>query len=72
MSTKTSLVTLPEQIRRARLLKTMTTYDLAEAAGVSRTTIYHYEKGEHVASVRAIRAIAKALGVEPQDLVRVA
>jgi transcriptional regulator with XRE-family HTH domain len=42
--------------------------ELADAAGVSRTTIWHLEKEGGNAQPRTIRKLARALGVEPRDL----
>jgi predicted transcriptional regulator len=42
--------------------------ELASKAGISRTAIYDIEAGLHKPIRRTIRALAKALGVNPQDI----
>jgi transcriptional regulator with XRE-family HTH domain len=44
--------------------------ELAEKAGVGRNTIWRLEHGVMGAQPRTIRKLAKALGVEPEDLVK--
>ena len=54
------------ELRRRRVL---TLEELAEKAGVGRNTIWRLEHGVMGAQPRTIRKLAKALGVEPEDLV---
>ncbi len=51
----------------ARLRGAMSQDDLAQKAGVSRTTIYAVEKGDGC-SLPILIKLAAALGVEPADL----
>jgi transcriptional regulator with XRE-family HTH domain len=44
--------------------------ELAKKAGVGRNTIWRLEHGVMGAQPRTIRKLAKALGVEPEDLVK--
>jgi len=44
--------------------------ELAEQASVGRNTIWRLEHGVMGAQPRTIRKLAKALGVEPEDLVK--
>lgn len=42
--------------------------ELAEKSGIPRNTIYGIENGKHKPIRRTIRAIAKALGVKPEEI----
>ena len=55
------------ELRRRRVLKLE---ELAEKAGVSRNTIWRLEHGVMGAQPRTIRKLAKALNVEPEELVK--
>ncbi len=55
-----------KELRRRRVL---TLDELAEKAGVGRNTVWRLEHGVMGAQPRTIRKLAKALGVEPEDLV---
>jgi len=55
-----------KELRRRRVL---TLEELAEKAGVGRNTIWRLEHGVMGAQPRTIRKLAKALDVEPEDLV---
>jgi transcriptional regulator with XRE-family HTH domain len=48
----------------------LTLEELAEKAGVGRNTIWRLEHGVMGAQPRTIRKIAKALNVEPEELVQ--
>ncbi len=57
----------PEQCRAARALLRMEQGDLAAAAGVARSTVIDYEKGERrprAASIAAIRSALEGAGIE--------
>jgi transcriptional regulator with XRE-family HTH domain len=54
-----------QELRRRRV---MSISDLSEASGVHRNTIYRIEQGKP-AFTSTIRKLAKALEVEPADLV---
>ncbi len=58
------------KLRKLRLEAGLTQAALEHASGVSDSTISHIERGKHTVSpfARNIRALAGALGVEPQDL----
>ncbi len=60
-------VVVLRDLRRRRVL---TMDELAEKAGVGRNTIWRLEHGVMGAQPRTIRKLAKALGVEPEDLVK--
>jgi transcriptional regulator with XRE-family HTH domain len=53
-----------EQVKSLREERGMTKRDLAEAAGISRTTVRNAERGEPVRTKTA-RGVATALGVYP-------
>ena len=55
------------ELRRRRVL---TMEELAEKAGVGRNTVWRLEHGVMGAQPRTIRKLAKALKVEPEDLVK--
>jgi transcriptional regulator with XRE-family HTH domain len=60
-----------ENLRRLRLAAKLTQVDLADRAGLSRTTIADYERGAAGnVELRTIEALAGALGCLPGDLVR--
>lgn len=57
----------PEQCRAARALLRMEQGALADAAGVARSTVIDYEKGERkprAASIEAIKRALEAAGVQ--------
>ena len=56
-----------KQLRRRRVL---TMEELAEKAGVGLNTVWRLEHGVMGAQPRTIRKLAKALGIEPEDLVK--
>jgi transcriptional regulator with XRE-family HTH domain len=60
-------VTKLRELRRRRVL---TLEELAKKAGVGRNTIWRLEHGVMGAQPRTIRKLAKALDVEPEDLVK--
>ncbi len=55
-----------KELRRRRVL---TLEELADKADVGRNTIWRLEHGVMGAQPRTIRKLAKALGVEPEELV---
>ena len=56
-------------LRKLRRRRVLSMEELAEKAGVGRNTIWRLEHGVMGAQPRTIRKLAKALGVEPEDLV---
>ena len=56
-------------LRELRRRRVLTMEELAEKAGVGRNTIWRLEHGVMGAQPRTIRKLAKALGVEAEDLV---
>jgi transcriptional regulator with XRE-family HTH domain len=58
------------RLRELRRRRVLTLEELAEKAGVGRNTIWRLEHGVMGAQPRTIRKLAKALDVEPEDLVK--
>ena len=58
------------KLRELRRRRVLTLEELAEKADVGRNTIWRLEHGVMGAQPRTIRKLAKALGVEPEELVK--
>ena len=58
------------RLRELRRRRVLTLEELAERAGVGRNTIWRLEHGVMGAQPRTIRKLAKALNVEPEELVK--
>lgn len=58
-----------ERLKELRRRKVLTMEELAERAGVGRNTIWRLEHGVMGAQPRTVRKLAKALGVEPEELI---
>jgi transcriptional regulator with XRE-family HTH domain len=56
------------RIRRLREAREMSQEDLAHEAGLSTKTISRWENGRHEGGRDNVRKVAKALGVEPGDI----
>lgn len=56
------------KLRAARRAKNMRQEDLADAAGVSQSTIVRLESGQNEPTFATALCIARALGVSPLDL----
>ena len=59
-----------ERLRTLRTEHVLTLRELAEAAGVSKDTIWRLENGHSDAHPSTIRKLAKALEVQPKELVK--
>jgi DNA-binding XRE family transcriptional regulator len=59
-----------ERLRELREELFLSHRELAKAAGVSPTTVLSLERNEAEPQRRTIRKLAKALGVDPHELVR--
>ena len=57
------------KLRELRRRRVLTLEELAKKAGVGRNTIWRLEHGVMGAQPRTIRKLAKALDVEPEELV---
>jgi transcriptional regulator with XRE-family HTH domain len=58
------------KLRELRRRRVLTLEELAEKAGVGRNTVWRLEHGVMGAQPRTIRKLAKALDVEPEELVK--
>jgi transcriptional regulator with XRE-family HTH domain len=58
------------RLRELRRRRVLTLEELAERAGVGRNTIWRLEHGVMGAQPRTIRKLARALNVEPEELVK--
>ena len=58
------------KLRELRRRRVLTLEELAKKAGVGRNTIWRLEHGVMGAQPRTIRKLAKALDVEPEELVK--
>ncbi len=57
-----------QRIRLARVEKSMTQKELAEAVGVSRQTMNAIEQGDYNPTIRLCRSICKVLGKTLDEL----
>ncbi len=57
-----------EKLKRLREDQALSLRELAEASGVSHTTVWLLEGGRESAHPRTVRLLAKALGVTPREL----
>ncbi len=58
------------RLRELRRRRVLTLEELAQKAGVGRNTVWRLEHGLMGAQPRTIRKLAKALDVEPEELVK--
>lgn len=65
------LETVGENIRLARLRRKLTTQQVAERAGITRTTLWSIEKGTSSVSLAAYAQVLLVLGLE-KDLLQLA
>lgn len=61
---------LGTNVRRARKVKGLSQEELALEAGMKRSYLSDLERGTRNPTVRALGRIARALGVEPGELLR--
>ncbi len=59
-----------ERLKALRSEHVLTLRELAEEAGISKDTIWRLENGHSEAYPSTIRKLAKALGVQPKELVK--
>jgi DNA-binding XRE family transcriptional regulator len=57
-------------LRELRQERALSQRDLADAAGVSKTTIVNIEAGRYQPIPSTTRKLAKALGIDPRELVQ--
>ena len=65
------LVTLGENLKLARLRRKLTVLQVAERAGITRTTLWQIERGASHVSLAAYAQVLFVLGLE-QDLLKLA
>jgi transcriptional regulator with XRE-family HTH domain len=56
------------RVRAARKLRGLSVAELADAAGLTKTTVYRIEAGQHLPQMRTARRLADALGVAVESL----
>ena len=61
-------MTFAENLRRQRIQHFLSQGELASRAGIHAVTVTRLEMGSTVPSLRTVRALAAALGVEPREL----
>ncbi len=59
------------KLRELRQRRVLTLHELEKRSGVSYNTIWRLENGKTGAQPRTIRKLAAALGVEPEELIRI-
>lgn len=59
-----------ENVRRVRTAKGLSQEEVAFEAGMKRSYLSDLERGTRNPSIRALGRLAKALGVEPPELLR--
>jgi transcriptional regulator with XRE-family HTH domain len=62
------VVYIGEKLREVRTKRLLTQDELAEKAGVSQSTIANIERNNAEPQFRTIRKLAKALNVDPTNL----
>jgi len=63
-------MSIGSQIKRLRFVNVMPARELAKRAGVTTTSIFHYEREERVPPLDTQIKIAHALGVQVRELWR--
>jgi transcriptional regulator with XRE-family HTH domain len=59
-----------EKLKELREARALSLRELANEAGVGHNTIYRIEHGQRNVLPRTVRRLAKALGVEPRELMK--
>ncbi len=57
-----------KNLRKLREDRALSLRELAQASGVSHTTIWDHERGKEGAHPRTVRLLARALDVTPREL----
>jgi len=68
VATMLVVVYIGEQLRNVRTRRLLTQDELADKAGVSQSTIANIERNKAEPQFRTIRKLAKALDVDPTEL----
>ena len=63
-----AVVYIGQQLKNARTRRLLTQEELAEKAGVSAATVVNIERDNQEPQFRTIRKLAKALDVDPTEL----
>jgi DNA-binding XRE family transcriptional regulator len=61
----------PDSLERCRVYSGMSRKQLAQAAGVTKGTIYNIERKKHRPRVETMHLVAEALGVPTEELLEV-
>ena len=64
-----TLVHVGENLRRLRTLNALTQAELADRAGLTTAAVARIERGEVEPRPTTLRKLAKALSVQPRDLI---
>jgi HTH-type transcriptional regulator, competence development regulator len=59
-----------EKLKELREARALSLRELAQEAGVGHNTIYRIEHGQGNVLPRTLRRLARALGVEPSELLK--
>lgn len=59
---------IASRLRSARLAAGLTMEQLGDRLGLTRSSIYRYERGQSSINAVCLWALASAIGVEPADL----
>ena len=59
-----------DRLKALRHQRVLTLRELEQRSGVAYNTIWHLENGKRGAQPRTLRKLARALDVEPEDLVK--
>jgi transcriptional regulator with XRE-family HTH domain len=59
-----------DRLKALRHQRVMTLRELEQRSGVAYNTIWHLENGKRGAQPRTLRKLARALDVEPEELVK--
>jgi transcriptional regulator with XRE-family HTH domain len=59
-----------QKLKELREARALSLRELANEAGVGHNTIYRIEHGQENALPRTVRRLAKALGVQPRELMK--
>ena len=59
-----------EKLKELREVRALSLRELANEAGVGHNTIYRIEHGQGNVLPRTVRRLARALGVEPRELMK--
>ncbi len=65
-----AVVFIGDRLKDVRVRRAMTQEELAEKAGVGKNTVNRIERNLTEPHMSTLRKLAKALGVEPEELVK--